>query len=544
LLRLNKPFKNLLFNNFYTNFMDCFIYARKSTESEDRQVLSIEAQIKELQAVALNQGIKIVEVFSEAKSAKAPGRPIFNKVIERMYQSKEMGILCWKLDRLARNPVDGGQLIWSIEQGRIKQIVTPHRRFLNSGDDKFWMQLEFGMAKKYIDDLSDNVKRGNRAKLEKGILPGKAPIGYLNDKESRLIVKDPDRFPLIRRIWDMVLRGEYSILDILRIAEEDWGLKTRQTKKEGGKPLTKSLIYKLLSNPFYYGAILRKGEIYPGCHEPMVTKDEFDKVQKILGRPTTKPNKKEFAYTGLIKCGECGSMVTAEEQVNRYGYHYTYYHCSKKKGGIHNHCGQKYVRVEELENQIASYLESILLPESFVAWGITQLKLAQTEEEKLQGDIHRSLENAVADCKRKLDNLLNLKLKDLLTDQEFVEQKSELTAKRMQLEGRLSMLESNSQIWFEPSEKLFLFLTLAKDCFLCGDRELKREILETVSSNLWLSDRKLLIEAKKPFVLAVQRAQSPPGWGLVDDVRTFFADPSRHFHIPVLKSAHLSPYEK
>jgi site-specific DNA recombinase len=417
--------------------MECFIYARKSTESEDRQVLSIEAQIKELQAVALNQGLKIVEVFTEAKSAKAPGRPTFNKVLDRLYQNQDMGILCWKLDRLARNPVDGGQLIWSIEQGRIKQIITPSRRFLNNGDDKFWMQLEFGMAKKYIDDLSDNVKRGLRVKLEKGVWPNRPPIGYLNDRDSRLIVKDSARFPLIRRIWDAVLREDYCMEHLLRVAEDDWGLLTRQSKKRGGRPLSKSVLYSLLSNPFYYGAILCKGQIYSGCHEPMVTKDEFDQVQRILGRAAAKPQKKEFIYTGLIRCGECGSMVTAEEQVNRYGYHYTYYHCTKNKGGIHNHCGQKYVRAKDLEDQIAVYLESISLPESFVTWGIAQLKLAQTEEEKLQEDIHRSLKSAVDDCKKRLDNLLQLKLRDLLTDQEFIDQKSELTVKKMQLEGRL-----------------------------------------------------------------------------------------------------------
>ena len=251
--------------------MECFIYARKSSESEDRQILSVEAQIKELNAVALNQGLKIVEVFSEAKSAKAPGRPVFNKMMKSVFENGGVNILCWKLDRLARNPVDGGSLIWAVEQKKMRRIITPHREFQNSGDDKFWMQLEFGIAKKYVDDLSDNVKRGIRAKLDKGILPGKSPLGYLNNKENKTIVKDPNRFYLVRKIWEIVLSGDYNIQELLKTANEDWGLTTPQCKFIGGKPLTRSGLYRLLSNPFYYGAIKRKGEIYPGNHEPMIT---------------------------------------------------------------------------------------------------------------------------------------------------------------------------------------------------------------------------------------------------------------------------------
>ena len=242
--------------------MNFFIYARKSTESEDRQVLSIDAQIKELKALALNQGLNVVDVYSESKSAKAPGRPVFAKLIERLYKENDVGVICWKLDRLARNPVDGGQIIWSVEQGRIKEIVTPGRSFTNRGDDKFWMQLEFGIAKKYVDDLSDNVKRGNRAKLEKGILPGTAPVGYKNDKETKTIVKDPDRFHLVRRIWDAILEGNYQVNELLRTAKEEWGLTTFQRKRIGGSPLTQSGLYRTLSNPFYYGVIQRKGELY------------------------------------------------------------------------------------------------------------------------------------------------------------------------------------------------------------------------------------------------------------------------------------------
>ena len=501
-------------------------------------MLSIEAQIKELKDLALNQGLNVVDVYFEAKSAKAPGRPVFNKLIERLYKTPDTGVICWKLDRLARNPVDGGQIIWSVEQGRIKEIATPGRSFTNRGDDKFWMQLEFGIAKKYVDDLSDNVKRGNRAKLEKGILPGTAPIGYKNDKETKTIITDPDRFRLVRRIWDVVLQGNYSVQELLRTAEEEWGLTTLQHKNIGGSPLTRSGLYRLLSNPFYYGAIQRKGELYPGSHEPMITQNEFESVQKLLGRPQSRPKRKSFAYTGMIRCSECGSMITAEEKTNRYGYHYTYYRCAKKKGGINNRCGQKYVRLEDLENQIVAFLDTIRISEKYFEWALSQLKNIRDEEMRSRGQDQESLDRSLKGCQRKLDNLLQMKLRDLLTDEEYISQKSALVKTRMKLETKIVDAAKGPQLWFEPSERLLFFLTLAKDSFRGGDDDQKREILQSVSSNLLLKDKNLLIEAKKPFKIRDRTRGNSTGLGLVDDVRTFFADPSRHFHIPVLKSSH------
>ena len=491
--------------------MDCFLYARKSTESEDRQILSIESQINELKAVALKQGLKIVEIFSEAKSAKAPGRPIFNKMMKSVFQSGGINILCWKLDRLARNPVDGGSLIWAVEQKKLTRIFTPSRDFKNSGDDKFWMQLEFGIAKKYVDDLSDNVKRGLRAKLDKGILPGKAPVGYLNDRETKTIVKDPNRFSIVRRIWDIVLSGDYNVETLLKAAENDWGLITRQSKRNGGKALTRSGLYKLLDNPFYYGAIKRKGDLYPGIHEPMITKDEFDKVQRILGRPNTCPKTKSFAFTGLIRCGECGSMITAEDKINRYGYRYTYYHCTRRKGGIKNTCRQKYIEVEELENQVLSFLEKLHLPQTCIEWTFKYIREAKEDEEKLQADIKISLEKALANCKRKLDNLLDLRLKELLTDEEYLSEKAKLTEKKMNLQAQVAALTDNPNKWLEPFQKFFSFVNLAENSFENGNAALKRQILSTIGSNLFLKDKILLIEAKKPFRLIIENGHSSLG---------------------------------
>ncbi len=213
-----------------------FLYCRKSSESEDRQVLSIESQISELQSLAKKHSILILETLTEARSAKAPGRQIFNNMMQRIYRGEAQGIICWKLDRLARNPIDGGAIIWAIKQHGL-EIITPTQSFRQSDDNTILMYIEFGMAQKYIDDLSRNVKRGLRTKVEKGWYPAVAPAGYLNnrvkDKGEKDIVNDPERFQIIRRIWDLMLTGLYTPPQILKIANDQWGFRSRQLKRLG-----------------------------------------------------------------------------------------------------------------------------------------------------------------------------------------------------------------------------------------------------------------------------------------------------------------------
>jgi len=218
------------------------IYCRKSTEAEDRQVLSIESQTRELEQLARKLNLPI-EVLNESQSAKEPGRPVFNRMMQRLYRGEVAGIICWKLDRLARNPVDGGSIIWAIKQHGIK-VITPTQNFSREDDNTILMYIEFGMAQKYVDDLSKNTKRGLKTKVENGWYPGVAPVGYLNHTDRQTgentVVKDPDRFQLLRRMWDLMLTGTYTPPRILEVANTEWGFRTRPTRKMGGKPQVSS----------------------------------------------------------------------------------------------------------------------------------------------------------------------------------------------------------------------------------------------------------------------------------------------------------------
>ncbi|MGZ4971355.1 MAG: recombinase family protein [Limisphaerales bacterium] len=519
-----------------------FIYCRKSTEAEDRQVLSLESQKNELKEVAEKLNVPVVELLTESQSAKAPGRPVFNDMMNRLYRGEAAGVICWKLDRLARNPVDGGSVIWAIKQHDIK-VVTPAQSYSRGEDNVILMYIEFGMAQKYVDDLSKNVKRGLRTKVEKGLFPGNVPPGYMNNtakqQGERDIIKDPERFQLVRRMWDLMLSGLYTPTRILDIATKEWGFRTRQKKKSGGTPLSKSAIYKLFTRPFYYGSFefpAGSGKWYQGTHEAMITKEEYDLVQTLLGRKgNPRPNQHlDFPFTGIIRCGECDSMVTAEvkyqlicgacrlkfayrrtnacpqcktpieDMVNPQFRTYTYYHCTRSKN---QKCTQKSISGEAIEAQIQEFLGRIKISEQFKNWAIKYLHELDEKERASHADILVAQTKAYDDCRRRIENLVKLKTSAqnlsgaLLSDEEYVFQRGQLLSEKADLECALNDMTGVVDRALKLSENTFEVAHKAQEKFTAGDHIIKKEILLAVGSNFSLKAKNLLIEANKPFFI-------------------------------------------
>ena len=502
--------------------MKYFVYCRKSTESEDRQVLSIESQCNELRrAFGGALDVEIVDVYREAASAKAPGRKLFNEMLMRIGQGDASGIIAWHPDRLARNSIDGGQVIYLLDRGILKDMKFATQSFENNPQGKFMLSITFGYSKYYVDSLSENVKRGNRTKVEKGWRPNRAPLGYCNDRETKTIIKDPVRFPLIRNMFELMLTGSYSPTRIAFIARDEWGLTTPQRKRSGGAVLAVGSAYKIFTNPFYAGIIVWNGQTYPGKHEPVVNLDEFKRVQKLIERPgRSRPQRQVFAFTGMIHCGACGLMVTAEQKVNRFGSRYTYYHCTKRR--LVPLCRQPSIEIKELELQLVRFLEQLTIGDRVHRAIIAQLN-ALKDHWNTEGDARtRSVETALRGITTELSELTGLRLRNILTDEEFLSKRRGLQQEQLRLTQQLDRLRAEANR-FEPIEDVILCNSQAASWFDRGDDQSKKLIVETVCSNLALKDKILNIEAKKPFRSWPTATGNSRLYAVVTDVRTFLS---------------------
>ena len=338
------------------------LYARKSTDRDELQALSIDSQLKEMLAVADRDGLNVVDIRKESHSAKnSAERPVFMSIIKDIRADKIQGILSWAPDRLSRNAGDLGTLVDLFDQNYLIEIRTYNQIFTNSPNDKFLLMILGSQAKLENDNKVINVKRGLKAKCEMGFRPCAPPLGYVNEiggkKGYRKIFLDDERAPIIKEVFERVANGE-SGRKIL-----NW-LNSINFKSRQGKPVVLSTIYTILNNTYYYGSFqypVGSGTWYEVAHESIITKDLFDKVQERLAIiPKSRPGTKEFDFTKLIYCGVCGSGVTAEEKFKRQDNgvirRYVYYHCT---GGKDRNCKQPYIREEEVTEQICNIMDQI-----------------------------------------------------------------------------------------------------------------------------------------------------------------------------------------
>jgi len=307
------------------------LYARKSSESDERQAMSIESQINEMKTLAERENLFIKEIRQESHSAKSSGlRPIFNQLLIDIRTGEFDAILTWAPDRLSRNAGDLGTLVDLMDQGKLHTIRTFSQSFSNNPNEKFLLMILCSQAKLENDNRGINVKRGMKAKCEAGFRPNMAPLGYLNVMNYNRISYvevDKQRAPIIKQIFDRVANKGQSGRTI-----KMWLDKIEFTTRSG-KPLALSKVYKTLKNTYYYGEFEFGGIIYKGNHEPLITKAIFEKAQQQLYVPEKEWHKKLFPFRGLCKCGSCGEWITAEEKYKRYKYgrfkKYVYYHCGR-----------------------------------------------------------------------------------------------------------------------------------------------------------------------------------------------------------------------
>lgn len=485
-----------------------FYYARKSTDTEDRQVLSLSAQRDEILKLAMQDGVTNTQLktFEESMSARKPGRPIFNKLIAELTKGKDHVLYCWKLNRLARNPMDGGNIIYLMDLGCISEIRTFGKTYFNTPTDKFMMAIDLGTSKMMVDELSIDVTRGLEKKLRTGGWTSKAPFGYLNKVETKSIVVDPLRAPYVQQIFQLFSTGGYSLKETAEKFYEQ-GLRTRS-----GKKIHASLLYRMMTNPFYTGVMLRGGKHYQGNHEALISKDLFDTCQNILNGNRGRKQKHLFPFRGYMSCPTCGCSITATLARG-----HQYYHCTN---GKHMHEGSiEHNRAESLNEQFAARLQEIQFDEEM----IEIMHQAAIEESKNNNSfIETARENILTEQKTLLDKRKRVedaffdgslpgeryKARILEIDNLDTDFKNQLTQleKKMTLEGKDTI---------EQTKKAFLTALYAEKDFLWGNDLKKRELIEILLSNMTVKEQKIQSIQYKPvyqIMVTTQKKLDYLGW--------------------------------
>ena len=455
-----------------------FIYTRKSTDDKDRQVRSIADQLSELKELALKEQLEVVDVFVEKQTAKIPGRPVFNEMLERMEKGEASGILAWHPDRLARNSVDGGKIIYLVDTGVISEMKFPTFWFDPTPQGKFMLSIAFSQSKYYVDNLSENIKRGHRNKVKDGIWPQMSPLGYIN-KDKR-IVPDPELAPLIKKTFEAYSTGSFTLRE-LRDKFNGLGL-----KRKSGKELAVSNYQKLLKNPIYTGLMLYNGEIFEGKHEPIISKKLFDSVQEVMTRKSKPKSRglKPYLYRGFFRCGECGCFITTETQKG-----HNYLRCTKRK----NPCSQRYAREEVITSEIQKEIKKVSLPEDWASWMLEENKKDVEREAQSATLFAEQTKAEISLLDSKIEKLMNAYLESALSLDEYREAKNKLVNQNQLLKEKLSAFEQKANNRFELTEK---FLKYNVELANKGTNEEKLHLFKKVGSNFQIKDRTVFFEPR------------------------------------------------
>ena len=476
--------------------MRYFAYVRKSTEDDDRQVLSIEAQLHELKEFAAKEKLEIVASFQESKTAKEPGRMVFGQMLEKIEKGKAEGIISWHPDRLARNSVDSGKIIHMVDQGKIKSLKFPTHWFEPTPQGLFMLQIAFGQSKYYVDNLRENVIRGMNQKIRNGVWPCWAPLGYLNNHKTRGIDLEKKKAPLTRQMFELYSKGNYTLQNIAEWCNEN-GLKTNKNK-----PMTATHVHKVLQNIFYIGLMKYNGEIFVGTHKRIISKKLFDKVQEVLkqrGRPQ-KIKKHNFAFLGFLRCGSCGASITAELQK---GHHY--YRCTKKIGI----CQEKhYLREESLVEQIRALLQKVSLSSQDCAKVLFELDKEELQAKEQAKKSVQNLKVELITIEQKLEKILDVYLSEVITTEEYTSRKQKLLNKKIEIQEKIKDFEQNCLSWLEPAKEFLANLEKAWKLKKSEDYSEISTFLKNIGSNHILQNRQLLFSLSDPYKLLTEQSEA------------------------------------
>ena len=484
------------------NQLKYYIYARKSTDVEDKQVQSIEGQLDELRLLAKRENLEVIEEFIEKQSAKIPGRPIFNKMLDSIEKGKVNGILSWHPDRLARNSIDGGRIIYLIDTNKLSALKFNTFWFEPTPQGKFMLSISFSQSKYYVDSLSENTRRGLRQKARNGNFPGRAVKGYLNDSRNKTIVIDKRIAPFIISAFEQYSQNNISIKDISSF------LATKGIITTNNRNIRIDETNKILSNPFYIGLFKWSGEVYEGRHDPIISKQLFDKVQDVLKERNTQwkyanIERVSKPFLGLLRCGECGMAITGEIHTKHYkngnSQVFRYYHCTKKSKLTK--CMQfGYVNEENLHSQLTTLLKNYTLKKTWANQMLLKIKKEESDISKSCLDVISVKRKDLEQIDIKLKLLLDSYLDQIIDKDEFQESKFQLMSKKKTIEEQILSLKKNQGNWIEPMRTWINEAQTVEEVAKSADLELKKVLaVKIFGSNLFLENKTVRGDGQKSW---------------------------------------------
>ena len=473
------------------------IYCRVSSREQEETGYSLPAQEKLLKEYAERKGFEIIKVFSVAESASgSKQRKVFSEMVDFINKNKIPNLLCEKVDRLTRNLKEAVVANDWVEENTdrqihfVKQNLVVHKNA--KSDEKFRWDIEIVLAKKYIANLSEEVKKGQKEKLAQGWLPTKPPIGYLTvgEKGHKTHIVDFDKAPFIRKMFELYSTGNCSTPALVKIMYKE-GLRGRTNKEIG-----KSRVYDMLSDPFYYGAMKWNEEVFSAKHEPLITKELFDLVQEKLNRKFKVPQYQKHlpVFKAKIDCIECGGTITWETQKgNWYGHCNHYKSCSQKK----------WYRQEAVEELLFPHFDGVA-PRTPKVLKILEKALKESHASEIEyhtssvNEINKTLETA----QRRLEAIYEDKIDKKITPEFYNRKFLEYTKDKEEALEALKKVNDGNTKYYQAGFAIHELALKASKIYNSkkATTEDKRLLLSKVFSNLHLNSS----DIKPDFTLAFE----------------------------------------
>ena len=472
-------------------------YCRVSSKEQEETGYSLPAQEKLLKEYAQRKNLKILKVFSVAESASgSKQRKVFSEMITYLNKNKIHNLLCEKVDRLSRNLKEAVIANDWVEEDLerqihfVKQNLVVHKNA--KSDEKFRWDIEIILAKKYISNLSEEVKKGQKEKLAQGWLPTKPPLGYktTGDKGHKIHIIDQEKSPFIKKMFELYSTGNYSTPALVEVMYKE-GLRNHSGKKVG-----KSRLYDLLSDPFYYGQMKWNEKIFPAKHEPIITKDLFSLVQEKMNRKFKIPQYQKHlpVFKAKIDCAECGGTITWETQKNHW-----YGHCNHYKT-----CSQKtWLRQEKVEEILFPLFDSVA-PKTSKVLKILEKALKESHSEKIEYDTNsiNEINKRLGTTQRRLEAIYEDKIDAKISPDFYNRKLTEYTKEKEDALESLKKLNEGNTKYYEAGFAIHELASKASEIYKSpkATTEDKRLLLSKIFSNLSLNSN----EIKPDYTLAFE----------------------------------------